>query len=86
MTKTVSAYEARTNLGELMDLVHYKDAEVIVERRGKPMVRLVNAGKELAEKKVKRLLNKYVGIWEGLEGKMFKDMGVFRSGFEMLPA
>lgn len=86
MTKTVSAYEARTNLGELMDLVHYKDAEVVVERRGKPMVRLVNAGKETAGKKPKDLLSKYIGIWADIESKMLKDMHAFRRDFELLPA
>ena len=43
MIKIVSAYEARTNLGELINLVYYKGNEIIIERKGKAMVKIVKA-------------------------------------------
>ena len=41
MTKTINAYKLRTNLGEYLNEVYYKGHEVIVERRGRPMVKIV---------------------------------------------
>lgn len=38
--KTVSAYDARVRFGELLNEVYYRDEEVIVERKGKPMVKI----------------------------------------------
>ena len=46
MTKTVSAYEARTNLGELINLAYYQGAEIVVKRMGKPMVKIVRIDKD----------------------------------------
>ena len=37
---TVSAMTLRKNLGEIMDRVYHTGEEVIVERRGKPYVKL----------------------------------------------
>jgi prevent-host-death family protein len=41
MTRTVTAYQARTNLGELINQVYYRSDEIMVTRNGKPMVKLV---------------------------------------------
>lgn len=41
MIKKISAYKARTNLGEVLNEVYYGNKEYIVERAGKPMVRFV---------------------------------------------
>ena len=41
MTKTVNVYKLRTNLGEYLNEVYYQGNEVIVERRGRPMVKIV---------------------------------------------
>ncbi|KKR33051.1 MAG: Prevent-host-death family protein [Candidatus Gottesmanbacteria bacterium GW2011_GWA2_41_12] len=43
MTKTISAYDARTNFGEILNEVYYKNEEVIVTKTGKPMVKIVRA-------------------------------------------
>lgn len=40
MTKVVSAYEARTNFGELLNLVYYQGEDIIVTKSGKRMVRI----------------------------------------------
>jgi prevent-host-death family protein len=37
MKKTVSAMEARKHLGEILEGVHYKGDEVVIERNGKVM-------------------------------------------------
>lgn len=70
MTKTMSAYEARTNFGELLNLVYYKDIDVIVEKKGKPMVKIIKApidkGLTFEEK-----VAKYAGIWAD-EGEAIK--------------
>lgn len=41
MTKTINAYKLRTNLGEYLNEVYYKGNEIIVERRGRPLVKIV---------------------------------------------
>lgn len=38
--KTISAYKARTNFGELLNEVYYKGEEIVVERKGKAMVKI----------------------------------------------
>ena len=38
--KIISAYTARVNFGELLNEVYYKGEEIVVERKGKPMVKI----------------------------------------------
>lgn len=38
--RTVSAYDARVRFGELLNEVYYRDEEIIIERKGKPMVKI----------------------------------------------
>ena len=38
---TVSAYEARQNFAELLELAFYKDKQFLIRRNKKPMARLV---------------------------------------------
>lgn len=40
MTKVVSAYEARTNLGELLNLVHYQGEEILITKSGKTVAQI----------------------------------------------
>lgn len=73
MTKTVSAYEARTNLGELINLVYYKNIEVVIERMGKPMVKIVNLKKTKNKNvDIKKTILKFAGIWDNKDGKIIE--------------
>lgn len=65
MTKTVSAYEARTKFGEILNLVYYKNMEIIVEKMGKPIVKIVKVSPLTLEEK----LAKYAGTWTDEEAK-----------------
>ena len=83
MTKTMSAYEARTNFGELLNLVYYKDIDVIVEKMGRPMVKIIKAP---AIKKTRaEILAKYAGIWANDKDveKIEAAMKEFRTNFKL---
>ena len=41
MAKVVTAMEARQNFGSLLDQVALRDEEVVIERAGKPLARVV---------------------------------------------
>ena len=41
MSKVVSAMEVRQNFGSLLNQVSLKDEEIVIERAGKPLARLV---------------------------------------------
>ncbi len=70
MTKTISAYEARTNLGEILNLVYYKGDTIIIEKSGKPMVKLT---KVAASRKKTRLDKKrWAGMWDNKEGRLIE--------------
>ena len=43
MTKKVTAFEARQNLGELMEEVYYRNDHVVITRRNKAMVVMIPA-------------------------------------------
>lgn len=69
MTRTVSAYEARTKLGEIMNLVYYQGVDFIVERRGEPVVKIVRVGKRAVKNgKRRQAMMKFAGIWAGKDG------------------
>ncbi len=70
MTKTISAYQARTNLGEILNLVYYKGDTVIIEKMGKPMVKITKV--DTSKKKSFRNKKKWVGIWDSLDGKLIE--------------
>ena len=66
MAKTVTAMEARQNFGDLLNQVSLKQEEIVIERAGKPLARLVNVssgsnGGELDFRDIGKLPN---GIWE----------------------
>ncbi|MBI3322627.1 MAG: type II toxin-antitoxin system Phd/YefM family antitoxin [Candidatus Omnitrophica bacterium] len=42
MSKRVSAFEARTRFGEILDTVRYRKEPVIVERNGRPAAVIVD--------------------------------------------
>jgi len=49
---TVSAYQVRRNLAELLELAYYKNAQIKIERNKKPMARLVGEPFMLAVEKL----------------------------------
>lgn len=64
MTKNISANEARTKFGELMNSVYYNGVDIIVERWGKPMVKIVPVNKNK-----KGNIKDLAGIWKGEDGE-----------------
>lgn len=42
MSKTVTAMEARQNFGNLLNQVALQKEDIVIERAGKPLARLVN--------------------------------------------
>ena len=42
MSKVVSAMEVRQNFGSMLNQVSLKDEEIVIERAGKPLARLVS--------------------------------------------
>ena len=86
MLKTISAYEARKNFGELMNLAYYKDYEIIVEKMGKPMIKIIKAT-HATNKTMSRseILAKYSGVWDRNDSKdIVKSTKSFRKNFTIL--
>ena len=62
--KTISAYEARKNFGELMNLAYYNNYEIIVEKMGKPMIKIVKMVAAISTTPSRsEIMSKYSGIW-----------------------
>jgi len=75
MTKTVTAYEARTNLGELLNEVYYKGVEIIIKKSGKPVARISRINESLPKKlKNKRPLQRCISTnLQGPKGSSFQS-------------
>ena len=58
MKKTVSAQEARNNLGSLLNMVYYQDAEIIIQRGSLPMAKIVPLD---SKKEKKRTIKELAG-------------------------
>ena len=85
MIKTISAYEARKNFGELMNLAYYKDYEIIVEKMGKPMIKIIKVANS-TNKAVSRseIMAKYSGVWDAHDSKeIVKSSKSFRKSFKI---
>lgn len=87
MTKTVTAYEARTNLGELLNEVYYKGDEIIIKKSGKPVAKISRVDESLPRKlKSKRDLFSLAGIWANEDGEIIKKYAkLMRQNFKLLP-
>lgn len=55
MEKRISAYKARVNFGELLNEVYYKNNEIIIERKGRPMVKIIRFNSEKKGKDLKKI-------------------------------
>lgn len=65
MAKVVSAMEARQNFGSILNQVALKDEEVVIERAGKPLARLVGVDASASGKLDFRDIGKLPNsIWE----------------------
>lgn len=65
MSKVVSAMEVRQNFGNLLNQVSIKDEEIVIERAGKPIARLVSVSAPSAGKLDFRDIGKLPNqIWE----------------------
>lgn len=65
MKRRISAVEARKRLGEILEGVHYRGDEVIIERAGKPMAVVIPAERyEAMEKSRERLFELIEKNWE----------------------
>lgn len=68
--KTVSAYDARIRFGELLNEVYYRGEEVIVERKGRAMVKI----SKIEGPKTKADFNAFraaAGSWENVDTDKF---------------
>lgn len=70
--KTVSAYTARVNFGELLNEVYYKGEEIVIERKGKPMARIIRVKKE--ENSKKNNIFKLAGILSDAQARKMEKM------------
>lgn len=76
MTKIISAYQARTNFGEIINQVYYQGEEIIVTKTGKPMVKIVKADSGKTPK------SNFDAVWKKLralatEGRQDIDLVAF---------
>ncbi|EKE04937.1 MAG: hypothetical protein ACD_19C00429G0097 [uncultured bacterium] len=84
--KTISAYEARKNFGELMNLAYYNNYEIIVEKMGKPMIKIIKmiASKSNTPSR-SEIMAKYAGVWDTKELKgIEKNSKSFRKNFKLI--
>lgn len=70
MTKTISAFKARTNLGELLNEVYYKHDTIVIEKSGRPVAKLVPLKENVAKRDLKTFLS-FSGM---LDAKAAEDM------------
>lgn len=68
--RTISAYEARINFGELLNEVYYRDEEIIVERKGRPMVKISKVEKPKTEIDLKAF-RASAGAWKNIDTDTF---------------
>ena len=72
MTRTVTAYEARTKLGELLNEVYYKGDEIIIKKSGKPVARISPIEISKKKTKPKKDLLRWAGIWANEDGEIIE--------------
>lgn len=73
MTKTVSATEARSIFGELLDLVYYQGIGIVIEKMGKPVAKITKV--EMKENEIedkRRKLLALAGIWDNKDGEIIE--------------
>lgn len=61
MTKIMSAYQARTNFGEILNMVYYQGEEILITKSGKTVAQITKPKDERIDNK-----NKTDAIWKKL--------------------
>ena len=62
MTKTLSAYDVRTNFGAILSQVYYGNEEIIVTKTGKPMVKIIKADSGISKKNAQYYLSEFKAL------------------------
>lgn len=75
MIQTISVQKVRASLGELINEAYYTGHEFIVERKGKPMVKIVRVAsmKQDARSKINAFM-KFAGILSKKDGARMKTL------------
>ena len=75
MKRRISAVEARKRLGEILEGVHYRGDEVVIERAGKAMAVVIPAERyEAMEKSRERLFELIEKNWERNKDAPFEEV------------
>ena len=75
MKRRISAVEARKRLGEILEGVHYRGDEVVIERAGKAMAVVIPAERyEAMEKSRERLFELIEKNWERNKDVPFEEV------------
>lgn len=86
MLKTMSVFEARKNFSELMNLAYYNNYEIIVEKMGKPMIKIikmVSPTNKIPSRS--EIMAKYAGVWDTKELKEIeRNSKSFRKNFKLI--
>lgn len=86
MKKVVSASEVRTKFGEIMNLAYYQGVEFIVEKMGKPVVKITKVEDSKNSLSRNELISRFAGVWSNEEVKEIKkNMRKFRKNFKLIP-
>ena len=73
MTTKISAVEARKNLGKFLNIVNLRNEEIIIERAGKPMAKLIPCKSSPASKNIPGDFRKTRGLGKELWKKIDVD-------------
>ena len=75
MKRRISAVEARKRLGEILESVHYRGDEIVIERAGKAMAVVIPAERyEAMEKSRERLFELIEKNWERNKDAPFEEV------------
>ncbi len=76
MTTVISATELKNRVSEVLNTVYFKGTETVVEKYGKPIVKIIpinDKAKKMSKKDIKRVLDETFGILPN-----FPDVTKFR--------
>lgn len=87
MVKTISVHKARENFANILDIVSHNEAEVIIEKHGKPVAKIVSPDTYTTKTPIVRDLSNVYGLWNNTDGKKIeKGTKELRSKFKIKPS